>query len=128
MKMKIINETENALFNRKEILAEVESEAVPSNAEVKKILSEKFSVPEDAVKINRIGSKFGSKTFSIEANIYSSKEDLDAVEVKTKKQKDAEKKAAEEKLKSENEKSAEESVQEKNEELKEEVNEEKKDE
>ena len=113
MEIKNIQETENALFKRKEIVAEVESEAVPSNEEVKNALAEKFSVSEDAIKIKKIASKFGSKIFLVDANIYASKEDLNSVEVKTKKEREAEKKAEEERLKAgrEAKKKAEEEVQ-----------------
>lgn len=101
MEIKNIKEIENNLFKRKEVVVEVSSESSPSNLDVKKLLSEKFSVPEEAIKIKKIGSSFGSKLFPINANIYSSKDDLDNVEVKTKKEKEAEKKAEEERLKAE---------------------------
>ena len=52
-----------------------------------KALAEKFSVPEENIKIKGIHGKFGSKIFSIAANIYASAEAKDAVEIKKKKEK-----------------------------------------
>ncbi len=96
MTLKITEEKENALFNRKEIKGFIDSEIVPSRAETSKILSEKFKVPLENIKIKKIVGKFGSKTFSVEANIYSSKQDKDSIELKKKKE-EPEKKATEEK-------------------------------
>ena len=95
MELKITEEKENALFNRKEIKGFIDSEVVPSRIETSKILSEKFKVPWENIKIKKIVGKFGSKTFSVEANIYSSKQDKDSIELKKKKEK-PEKKATEE--------------------------------
>ena len=95
MEFKITEEKENALFDRKEIRGFVESEIVPSRAETLKILSKKFKVPLENIKIKKIAGKFGSKTFNIEANIYSSKQDKDSIELKKKKEKEPEKKAVE---------------------------------
>ena len=94
MTLKITEEKENALFNRKEIKGFIDSEIVPSRAETSKILSEKFKVPLENIKIKKIVGKFGSKTFSVEANIYSSKQDKDSIELKKKKE-EPEKKAEE---------------------------------
>jgi len=96
MTLKITEEKENALFNRKEIKGFIDSEVVPSRIETSKILSEKFKVPWENIKIKKIVGKFGSKTFSVEANIYSSKQDKDSIELKKKKE-EPEKKATEEK-------------------------------
>lgn len=85
--LKILEEKENALFNRKEIKGSIESEIVPSRAETIEILSKKFKVPLENIKIKKIIGKFGSKTFSIEANIYSSEQDKDSIELKKKKEK-----------------------------------------
>jgi ribosomal protein S24E len=96
MEFKITEEKENALFNRKEIKGFIDSEVVPSRIETSKILSEKFKVPWENIKIKKIVGKFGSKTFSVEANIYSSKQDKDSIELKKKKEIESEKKATEE--------------------------------
>lgn len=93
MELKIIQEKENPLFKRKEILAELNSEITPKIIEVEKKLSERFSKPVENIKTKRIKGKFGSKTFRIEANIYESMEDKNQTEIKTKKQREAERKS-----------------------------------
>ena len=92
--IKVIKEKENPFFNRKEIKVFIHSEKSPSREEVSKILSEKFSVPFTNIKIKKIHGNFGSKTFNIEASLYSSKEDKDSVELKKKKEIEIEKKPA----------------------------------
>lgn len=90
--IKIIEEKENPLFKRKEIKGTIEAEAVPSRAETLEILSKKFETPLENIKIKGITGKFGSRTFDIKANIYSSEQDKDSVEIKKKKEKTSEKK------------------------------------
>ena len=104
MKIQIIDEKKNNLFNRKEIILEVELEITPSHVEAEKIVSEKFNTPSEALKIKKIHSKFGSKTFQISANIYSSKEEKENIEAKSKKEKEVEKKIVEESKKVEEKK------------------------
>ena len=77
---KILEEKENPLFNRKEIQTSIEAEITPNSLDVKKLISEKFSTQIENIKIKKISGKFGSKTFTITANIYSSKEDKDKIE------------------------------------------------
>lgn len=94
--MKILEEKENSLFNRKELKLEIESDVTPSHAEIEKLISEKFSADAEKIKINKIEGKFGVRKFLVLANIYNSKEDKENFEIKTKKQREAEKKAREE--------------------------------
>lgn len=93
--IKVIQEKENPLFKRKEIKIMVSLEKAPSREEASNILSKKFSVPPMSIKIKKIGGNFGSKTFNIEANLYSSKEEKDSIELKKKKETAMEKKPAE---------------------------------
>ncbi len=95
MELKIIQETENPLFGRKEIVASVASEIAPPRTEILSALSKKFSVPEENVKIKRILGNFGSKEFDVMANVYSSADEKNAVEIKKKKEAEAEKRMAE---------------------------------
>lgn len=81
----IVSEKENPLFKRKEVVFTVDANITPSNAETGKFISEKFSAPIEAIKIKNILGKFGSKTFTISTNIYSSKEDKESIERKRKK-------------------------------------------
>lgn len=113
MQTKILEEKENPLFNRKEIKIEIESEVTPSHAEVKKLIAEEFKTDADKIKINKIESKFGVRKFIIYTSIYNSKEDKENFEIKTKKQRETEKKARleeEKQLAEEKKKSAEESA------------------
>mgnify|MGYP001564577431 FL=1 len=86
MNIKIIDEKKNPLFNRKEIVLEVESEITPSRSEIEKIVSEKFKASSETFKIKKIQGRFGSKTFKINVNIYSSKEEKEDIEAKSKKE------------------------------------------
>lgn len=95
MKLKITEEKENKLFNRKEVKGFVESEVTPSRPDVTKLLSEKFSVPSENIKIKKIMGKFGARIFDIGANIYSSREEKDSIELKKKKDIETEKKTKE---------------------------------
>lgn len=91
MELKIIQENENPLFDRKEIVASVASEIAPPRPEILKALAKKFSVPEENVKIKRILGNFGSKEFDIMANVYSSSDKKANLELKKKKETAAEK-------------------------------------
>lgn len=75
MDLKITQEKENPLFNRKEFQLEVQSKVTPSRAEIGKLISEKFSTPIDNIEIKKINGKFGSNSFNIATFIYKSKED-----------------------------------------------------
>ncbi len=99
MKIKILEEKENPLFNRKEIKLEIEADVTPSHVEVEKLISEKFSTAPENIKINFIKGKFGIKKFLVITKIYKSKQDKDNTEIKTKKQREAEKKEAEDERK-----------------------------
>ncbi|MFC1682057.1 hypothetical protein ACFL0X_00380 [Nanoarchaeota archaeon] len=95
MELNIISEKENPLFNRKEIKATIDAEATPSRIETTKLISEKFSTQPETIKIKTILSRFGSKTFTVNANIYTSREEKDKIELKKKKDIEAEKKQTE---------------------------------
>ena len=91
MNINIIDEKQNPLFNRKEISAIVKENIIPSKIELAKELSEKYSVPTNAIRILDIKGKFGVKEFKLRANIYPSNEERDKIERLTKKEKEAEK-------------------------------------
>ena len=90
MELKIVKEKQNALFKRKEIEATTVAEVTPSREEIRKLLADKFSVQEEAIKINNILGKFGSMKFRISASVYASVEDREATEPKKKGQKPTE--------------------------------------
>lgn len=95
MELKIINEVQNPLFNRKEIKGIILADSPPSRLALAKFISEKYSVPADAVKVLEIMGNFGRKEFKISANIYSTKEQRDKVELMSKKEKELEAKSLE---------------------------------
>ncbi len=98
--MKIKSEIKNELFNRQELVLEVEFEINPGFEEMRKKISEKLKKPEEVIEVYNIKGSFGRKTFEIYAHVYDSKEDLEKAVQKTKKQRDEEKKVADEAYKS----------------------------
>ncbi|MEK6842549.1 MAG: hypothetical protein AABX84_01940 [Nanoarchaeota archaeon] len=83
--LKVISEKENPLFKRKEVYVEIESESVPKKEYAEKIISEKFSTPEEWIAIKKIDGRFGSRIFRITASLYHSKEIKEQTEPKSKK-------------------------------------------
>ena len=87
--MELIEEKQNSLLNRKELILNIsELESPPSMETAKKMVAEKFSVPEENIHISRIAGKFGSKEFTLLANIYSSNSEREKFHVRKKKQKE----------------------------------------
>ena len=82
MELKIIEEKENPLFNRREFQFEIQLKVTPSKVEVGKSLSGKFSVALDTIEIKKIAGKFGSNIFKIRVFIYKTKEDRMSTESK----------------------------------------------
>tara|TARA_Y100000296_G_C4945220_1_gene143480 strand:- start:37 stop:423 length:387 start_codon:yes stop_codon:yes gene_type:complete len=87
---KLIEEKENPLFSRKEVLFDINAKVTPNHDEVEKIISEKFSTQSGNIKIKKIHGKFGSNDFKVTAFIYATEEDKNKIEPKGKK--DAEQK------------------------------------
>lgn len=86
MNLKILTEKENKLFKRNEITGSIESETSPSRLSVLESLSKKFSVPVENIKIKKIKGNFGTNKFDLEANIYTSTDEKNIVEIKKKKE------------------------------------------
>jgi len=84
--LKVINQRENPLFNRKEVQINVEINVAPKTKEAEELVAKHFLSQPENVKIRKIKGRFGSKSFTISANIYNSKEDKDQIE-KSKKNK-----------------------------------------
>lgn len=92
----MIKETkENFLLGRKEVLFEMTSEKNPTFEEAKGEIAKELKVDKDLVVIRKIQGNFGKDSFSVEASIYDSKENLEKVEGK-KEEKKEEVKPAEE--------------------------------
>ncbi len=83
--MKVLEEKDNLLLNRKEVKIVVEAAKNPSLQEACKTISEKFKVQEDLVAVKEVKGKFGRNTFLISANIYDKKENKDILEKKKEK-------------------------------------------
>ncbi|MDO8467590.1 MAG: hypothetical protein Q7S56_01420 [Nanoarchaeota archaeon] len=94
--LKVSEEKESLIFPRKEIKVMISAEVTPSYSVVKSDLAKKFSVPEENIRIKKVEGRFGAREFNVTAFIYKTKSDLDKIEVKTKQEKEAEKKATEE--------------------------------
>ena len=93
MEIKIVKELENPLFSRKEVHVSVEDALTPSLIEARKIVAEQFKSDEALVRVRKVDTRFGSKVFTIIADIYSSVEEFNRVVKKTKQEVEAEKKA-----------------------------------
>jgi len=84
MNLKILQDKDNKLFNRKEVKGLVEADSNPKKQEAEKIISETFSKPVENIALKKIQGKFGRKTFLISANVYDSPEDKNKTEPKKK--------------------------------------------
>jgi ribosomal protein S24E len=84
MEFKIIKEKENPLFERKEIKGSVDAEITPSKNEMIDLIAKKFSTQPEKISLKGIYGKFGSKSFLVNVNIYSSKEEKQKAEIKKK--------------------------------------------
>ncbi len=86
--LKIINQRENPLFNRKETEISIETDVAPKIKEAEEFVAKEFSSHADNVKIRKIRGRFGSNNFIITASIYHSKDDKDNIEPKSKTKKE----------------------------------------
>lgn len=93
----ILKQKENPFFHRKEIEISIESNATPKMNEAEEIIAKEFSTHPENVKIKNIKGRFGSQKFLIFSNIYSSKEEKDRTEPKSKKDRNKKENKAEEK-------------------------------
>ena len=80
----ILKEKKNPVFDRKEIEVNVKMDVSPKIKEAEELIGKEFSANPENVKIKKIKGRFGSNSFIITANIYSSKEEKDKVETKIK--------------------------------------------
>ena len=95
MELKIKEEKENALYGRNEIAGIIVADIAPNKQDVASALSKKYSVPVNAIRVLIIKGKFGIREFTLKANIYKSNEERNKFEQMSKKEKEAEAKAAE---------------------------------
>jgi ribosomal protein S24E len=84
MKVEVLSNKKNPLLKREELKLIVFQESNPSFSEAAKIVSEHSKKPEDDTAIKAVKGKFGRKSFLIEAYVYHSKADKEAIEAKKK--------------------------------------------
>jgi len=105
--MNILEQKENKLLNREEILVELTSETIPSKIELKKQIADKLKKSEETIIIEKVNTQFGNHTLKVSAKVYDNVESKDKYETVSRKEKKKraaeEKKAAEEKIKAEEE-------------------------
>ena len=73
--MKIKHEKENPLLARKEVVAEIESDATPKRADVQNQIATLMKVAADHVVVRKVQNAFGDRKAVVHANIYKSPED-----------------------------------------------------
>ncbi|MFW6286225.1 MAG: 30S ribosomal protein S24e [Nanoarchaeota archaeon] len=76
--MNILQNKENKLLKRKEIIATLENKSsTPARKEIREMLAKKLKVDKDLVVVNSIIHKFGSSDIDIKAKVYDTKESLE---------------------------------------------------
>lgn len=86
--MKIIQETQNRLFKRRELVFETTYKGpTPTKEEIKKSIAELTKTSQDLIIIGKIAQLYGAQKAKITAKIYSSLEELKKAEVINKKPK-----------------------------------------
>ena len=98
MKIELVKEKEEKLFNRKEILVKLDFEKnTPSKEVIKKELSDNLKLNPELLTLNKVKQRFGERTADIFAYIYKDAASLKKLEIKNKKQKKNETKKEESK-------------------------------
>ena len=76
--MEIIENKENKLLGRKEIVAKLVNEgATPKRVEIKKALAKKLKVKEELVIVNKVSNYFGDNNVQIKAKVYDNIKSLE---------------------------------------------------
>ena len=84
MKTKVLQETENKLFSRKEINIEIDhnKSQTPSRAELYKFMSVKFKAPAEQIVLKKMKTGFGSNKSMLKIYIYDNIEVISKIENK----------------------------------------------
>ena len=88
--METTKDFKNNLLKRRELSLVIDSDKNPGMASVAKTISEKFKSAEDVIVVKNLDSRFGRKSFFVEAFIYDSVADKARIEPKKKEKKKAE--------------------------------------
>lgn len=99
MSLKVITETVNPLFSRREVRVTLDATKVPTKEEAAKLIADKFSTKVELVKVKEIQGNFGTTIIIIDSDIYDNAKEFESYVKKTKKEIEAEKKASDEKRK-----------------------------
>lgn len=96
--MKIISQNKSRLLPRTDVVVEIThiEGVTPSEDHVKVELSKHFKCDKELIVVEHIYTNFGSGKSEIIAYIYADKNSMEKIITKTKKQREAEKKALEE--------------------------------
>lgn len=91
MDIKILEEKENSLLNRKEFLLEIDSSGkTPSNKELKQELAQKLKAKPELIVIKNIYQAYGKMTSKSEVFLYNDEKSLKETEtIKEKPKKEA---------------------------------------
>ena len=86
--MKKIRETQFPLLNRTEVIYDIEHarQATPRKESIKKQIADELKADENLVKLSKVISNFGKSKIRVIAEIYNTKEDLQRLIKKSKKQ------------------------------------------
>ena len=96
MKLEIKDKKENPLLSRIEVSGIITfDKATPSNDQVAQSIASQLKVDASLIKMKHIYTGFGERQAKFSAFVYKTKEALDKIEPKPKKQLEKEKKAAE---------------------------------
>ncbi|HPM85513.1 MAG: 30S ribosomal protein S24e [Candidatus ainarchaeum sp.] len=82
MEVKIKDKKKNELFNRTEVIAELEEKTIPSKIQIREKLSALLNTPVENIAIQKVETKFGSSHAVIYARAYNDQASLKSTEAK----------------------------------------------
>lgn len=86
MKLELINQKEDKLLSRKEILFKLYfDKSTPNKEETKKLISETLKCDLDVLVLEKVKQRFGERSADVFAYLYKDKESLKKIEFKNKK-------------------------------------------
>jgi len=87
--MKVIQEKDSPIFERKTCIVEIEhpGKPTPSRKEIKQQIAKKYQTQENLIAIEKVKTNFGLNSLRVNFNIYKDEKLKDFLEVKKKKDK-----------------------------------------
>ena len=94
--MKKLKETNFPLLNRTEFIYEIDhpNQPTPKREAIKRQLAAELKTSEELINLNKVITSFGSTKIKVIAEVYKTKDDLEKLIKKTKKQKQEKKQEA----------------------------------